>query len=254
MNKLILLGATLLALLTVSCNSKQQNNQPDAPVTDSVKTEISKITVPCINIDSDNINLVADTLQKLPNHSLAVVNWPEAYPSKPEVVFRIAHNSDNILLQYDVKENEIMGVITEDNGKVWTDSAVEFFLSFDGEHYYNAEFNCIGTALISYRTANKMLEMGSPQIVKSIKRLSSLGSGKRDKTQGDFHWTLTLVIPRTAYWKNDIATFNGLKAKGNFYKCGDNLTTPHFVSWAKIGTPEPSFHEPSFFGEIEFEK
>ncbi len=38
----------------------------------------------------------------------------------------------------------------------------------------------------------------------------------------------------------------------NFYKCGDKLTVPHFVTWNSIGTNKPDFHQPKFFGELYF--
>ena len=41
--------------------------------------------------------------------------------------------------------------------------------------------------------------------------------------------------------------------KGNFYKCGDHLSVPHFLSFAPIGVPKPDFHRPEFFCTLEFE-
>lgn len=214
---------------------------------------MKRITVPKISINASDINLVAQKLETLSANVIDVVNWPDEYPSKPNVSFVIAHDSDNILLQYKVKENEILAAVTDDNGEVWTDSCVEMFLSFDNEHYYNAEFTCIGKALLGYREFGGKAVHGSPATMQSILRQSSLGTENRDKQKGDFDWTLTLVIPRTAFWETNIKSFDGLKVKGNFYKCGDNLTTPHFVSWTRIETPKPSFHQPSFFGELFFE-
>ena len=42
----------------------------------------------------------------------------------------------------------------------------------------------------------------------------------------------------------------GTTLRANVYKCGDDLPVPHFISWSPIHTPEPSFHQPTFFGEI----
>ena len=39
----------------------------------------------------------------------------------------------------------------------------------------------------------------------------------------------------------------------NFYKCADLTSTPHFLSWAPIDTPEPDFHRPEFFAPITLE-
>lgn len=214
---------------------------------------MKRITVPKISIDASDINLVAQKMETLSIHHINTINWVDTYPSKPDVTFGIAHNGENILLQYRVKENEILAAVTNDNGEVWTDSCVEMFLSFDNEHYYNAEFTCIGKALLGYRKFGEKAVHASNEIMQSIKRQSSLGTANREKEIGNFDWVLTLVIPRTAFWESDIKSFDGLQAKGNFYKCGDNLTTPHFVAWTTIETPKPSFHQPSFFGELHFE-
>ncbi|PXV69205.1 cellulose/xylan binding protein with CBM9 domain [Dysgonomonas alginatilytica] len=214
---------------------------------------MNKIKIPKISIDASDIEAVAQQMASLPVNKIDTINWPDAYPSKPEVTFTIAHNSENILLQYKVKENEILAAVTTDNGEVWTDSCVEMFLSFDNKHYYNAEFTCIGKALLGYREFGGSAEHGSKEVMQSILRLPSLGTANRDKEIGNFDWTLTIVIPCAAFWKSDIQSFDGLQVKGNFYKCGDNLTVPHFVSWTTIGTPSPSFHQPRFFGELIFE-
>ena len=46
---------------------------------------------------------------------------------------------------------------------------------------------------------------------------------------------------------------DGLKVKGNVYKCGDMLPHPHFLSFFPIDLPKPDFHRPDFFGSVEFE-
>lgn len=214
---------------------------------------MKKLIIPKINVDSTDIAAVEKKLPAVSSHAIDITNWSEAFPSKPEVSFSIAHNGNDILLQYRVHENEILAAVREDNGEVWTDSCVEFFITFDDKHYYNAEVTCIGKALLGYREAGGHAQHASEQVMKSIKRLPTLGTQNREKEKGDFHWAITLVIPRTAFWNDDLQSFDGIKAKGNFYKCGDNLTTPHFVSWAAIDTPNPSFHQPKFFGNLEFE-
>jgi hypothetical protein len=89
--------------------------------------------------------------------------------------------------------------------------------------------------------------------LESVKRYPSLGNESFDKKQGDFKWNLLVVIPATAYWQSGLESFNGIKANANLYKCGDNLTTPHFLSWNPIHTEKPDFHVPQYFGELDFE-
>lgn len=214
---------------------------------------MKQLSIPRIQITANDLEAVAQQLSNLPHHRIDMVNWGNQYPSKPTVSFTIAHDDEQLYLQYHVHEQEILAVVAEDNGPVWTDSCVEMFISFDGEHYYNAEFTCVGKALLGYRVYGQHVEHAPQEVLQTIQRLPSLGTRNRQRQQGDFQWTLTLVIPRTVFWKSAIDGFNGLQAKGNFFKCGDHLSTPHFVAWTAIDTPEPSFHQPQFFGELTFE-
>ena len=66
-------------------------------------------------------------------------------------------------------------------------------------------------------------------------------------------WGLDLLIPAAALWHNPGLDFKGLHARGNFYKCGDGLKVPHYVTWAPIATEKPDYHRPEFFGELFFE-
>lgn len=243
-----------ICIFCVSCAPMSLMGQPCLTDNYQLIPEMKKITIPKISIDASDITAVAQKLSTLPIHKIDKINWPEEYPSRPGVTFAIAHNGDNILLQYHVNENEILAAVTEDNGEVWTDSCAEFFLAFGDEgNYYNTEITCIGKTLFANRDLGGEATFGNKDIMQSILRHSTLGTKNRGKEIGDFYWTLTVVIPRTAFWKENISSFDGLHLKGNFYKCGDNLSVPHFVSWTDIDTPSPSFHQPRFFGDLIFE-
>jgi hypothetical protein len=63
---------------------------------------------------------------------------------------------------------------------------------------------------------------------------------------------MALVIPFATFFKHQIETVDGKTIKGNFYKCGDKTSVPHFLSWNPIILPSPDFHRPDFFGEFSF--
>lgn len=211
--------------------------------------------VPLIDVaDVNNPSAIVECMQDVIVNEVACVNWPGEYPSAPKVTFKIAHDGSHIFLHFFVEENEVLAKTAEDNGPVWTDSCVEFFMSFAGSSfYYNAEFSCIGKMLLGYRKDRKNAEHASVEVISSIKRYPSLGSEPFNKKQGDFKWNMLLVIPVSAYWHTGLKTFSGVKARANFYKCGDNLTIPHFLSWNPIRTEKPNFHVPQYFGELNFE-
>lgn len=211
------------------------------------------LQVPFVNIDAiGDRDAIAQKLSGLCDNEITCVNWPEDYPSKPKVFFKIAHNNENLFLHYFVEENEILAETKEDNGPVWTDSCVEFFISFDEIFYYNAEFSCIGKALLGHRSGKENFEHAGADVMNTIKRYPSLGVESFGRQKGDFKWDLLLVIPVSAYWKSGLKSFKGVEAKANFYKCGDNLSECHFLSWSPVKTEKPDFHRPEYFEKILF--
>ena len=66
------------------------------------------------------------------------LNWRKDYPYKPEAQFRIAHDGQNIYVEYHVKEDAVRAVNGTDQSAVFQDACCEFFLMLDGEDtYYN---------------------------------------------------------------------------------------------------------------------
>lgn len=182
------------------------------------------------------------------------VNWEE-FPYLPEVSVQIAWNEHELFLQYKVKEQSVKAEITTNNGRVWTDSCVEFFLSPEGnDEYYNLEMNCIGTALLGFRKKGNPTEHASDELIDSIRRISSLGNSPFPERKELTEWQITAAISWEIFFKHRIRNASEMKMRGNFYKCGDELSVPHFVSWTRIKTEKPSFHEPAFFGGLEFER
>ena len=45
----------------------------------------------------------------------------------------------------------------------------------------------------------------------------------------------------------------GVVWRANFYKCGDQTSHPHYLTWAEVKNAQPKFHLPEFFGSIIFE-
>jgi len=183
-------------------------------------------------------------------HRIDTVNWAN-YPYSPKVTFRIAHTSEAILLNFRINESDIKAVCDRDNGKVWEDACVEFFVSFNEKQYYNIECNCIGKILIG-KGFGKTGRVPLPDdLLKKVDRWSSLGDSPVENLSGD--WEVSLVIPKEIFYPDITKTFDRIKARGNFYKCGDCLQTPHFLSWNPIKSETPNFHLPEFFGELIFE-
>ena len=175
-------------------------------------------------------------------NAIACVNWAE-FPYQPEVKFRTAHTGDAILLHYQVTEASVRAVALADDGRVWEDACVEFFLSPEGnDFYYNFECNCATKLLLHGGLAGTERPGASEEVLKSVKRWYSLGTEPFEERVGECTWEVALIIPVSAIFRHEIETLNGKTMRANFYKCGDLLQTPHFLSWSPIDLPQPKFH------------
>lgn len=180
------------------------------------------------------------------------INW-QGYRYKPEVRFNIAWGDREIYLKYYVREKNTRAEKTRNNEMVCEDSCVEFFVSpSDDGIYYNFEFNPIGTALVGSGHGRHDSARAEGKIVDGIRRLSSIGTKPFSERSGDISWTLTLAIPLSSFFNHDIKELRGKTFSANFYKCGDKLSVPHYVTWNPVTTEKPDYHRPEFFGVLKF--
>lgn len=182
------------------------------------------------------------------------VNWPESYPYKPNMKFAAAHDCEVLLLHYQVEEQSVRAVAREDHEHIWEDSCAEFFIMpTDDGFYYNLECNCTGKLLIAVGKDRNERVPAPKEVMQGVDRWASLGPEPFDVRQEPTKWELALRVPISTFFQHKLNSFNGLKAKGNVYKCGDNLPVPHFISWNPIKTENPDFHRSEFFGQMLFE-
>ena len=180
------------------------------------------------------------------------LNWAE-YPYQPNVQVEIAWKEAGISLVFNVQEHNIRAEETQINGKVHQDSCVEFFISprSDG-NYYNFEFNCIGTPHVAYGRGRGNREKLPVEVIRQLTIHSSLGNQPFTEKSGEFSWQLSVEIPISCLIHDELSSFDGLNAKANFYKCGDDLAQPHFITWNPVLTVQPDYHQYPFFGELNF--
>ena len=209
------------------------------------------LSVPYIKVDDVKaLNEISAKLDHVHQELINIRPWA-AYPYKPELAFAMAHGDQGVFLKFYEEEKHVRAVYSEPNDPVYKDSCVEFFVSFgDEKEYYNFEFNCAGTCLLSFGEERVNRIMSGDELIKSIAFRSSI---KPANSKGsNIGWELTLSIPFSAFQYHEIDSLKGKKCRANFYKCGDDLPEPHFVVWNEIKTEEPDYHRPEFFGSVEF--
>ena len=184
---------------------------------------------------------------------IAEVNWKK-FSYKPEVNFAVGYTDNEILIKYYVTEEWFSAEKTMSNQDVYEDSCVEFFVSpaEDDNFYYHFEFNGIGTCLMGMGTNRNNIRRADPEIIARIRRHSSAGNEPVKEKQEEFSWTLVVAIPFDIFRYQGLNNLKGKSLRANFYKCGDKLRIPHFLSWNPVKTQEPDFHQPEYFGLLKF--
>lgn len=174
------------------------------------------------------------------------VNWPDAFPYMPDCNVTLAHDGHNIAMLFHVRGLDLRAMETEDNGRMWEDSCVEFFVQDpSGEKYYNFELTCAGRLLASEGATRHERPRRGAEVLSRVRRYSTVEGAPFQKDGGIYSWTAGMLIPMDLFGAVGVK-----KLRGNFYKCGDKTAHMHFVSWNPIDLPKPDFHRPDFFGEI----
>jgi hypothetical protein len=214
---------------------------------------MKSIVVPYIpDLNGSTAELAANFLEEVGEEgNIGCVNWATLFPYKPITFFWIGRSQSHLFIKYFVNGNVLRAIYTHDQESVWKDSCVEFFCQLPGhQEYTNFEFNCIGTC---YSAVNKKPRDGKLRPVSEMQQIDRYPSMERkafNEMEGDFKWELTVAIPFALMGIDS----NHLpdKIMGNFYKCGDDTSMKHYVSWNPILTETPDFHRPDFFGELLF--
>lgn len=196
---------------------------------------------------------ISDILDKQEGRLMIdTLNW-KSHEYKPEVSLAMAYSENEIFLKYYISENYFKAEKTQTNEMVCEDSCVEFFVSpVDDGVYYNIEFNAIGTCLLGTGKDRASSRRADPEIISGIRRLSSAGSEPIMEKTGKISWTITIAIPFKVFFRHKIQDLKGKTFRANFYKCGDKLTVPHYVTWNPVGTDHPDYHRPEYFGVLKF--
>jgi hypothetical protein len=214
---------------------------------------MKKIHIPLIDSIS-NDTIIEETsilMDSLPKHHIDNEPWPK-FKSNCQTSFSIAHIGTAILLKYYVNEDIIIVSNHHTNDPVHKDNCVEFFISFASEkEYYNIEINCVGICLMSYGYDRVNRKILPENIINKIKKTIIIKSAV-EPASTNFEWQITLVIPIEVFKYNNLRSLVRKNGHGNFFKCGDDLPKPHFLTWNLIYAENPDFHLPEFFGQLEF--
>jgi len=189
---------------------------------------------------------------------------PTSSDHRPVTRFRMLYDDRGVYVSFDVRDRYVLCRRTEDQAMVCRDSCVEAFLQPKRDRgYFNFETNCGGAMLLYYVTdptrvpgvGLKAFERVRPELMERIERFTSLPAGKAFEERVELlQWRVAYFVPNEVFenYVGELGPATQRRWRGNFYKCADESSHPHWASWSPIGS-ELNFHQPEGFGEIGFD-
>jgi hypothetical protein len=180
---------------------------------------------------------------------------------RPVARAKLLYDHDSLSLRFHVDDRYVVATRTRYQESVCKDSCVEFFIQPRPEGgYFNFEINCGGALLAYYiedarRTARGFARF-TPVAAEHGGRIAiwhSLPAVVFPERPGPTVWQIACRIPLStlAAYAGPLGALPGQTWRGNFFKCADESSHPHWASWAPIGA-ELNFHQPACFAPIHF--
>lgn len=183
---------------------------------------------------------------------------------RPPTAARVLYDDEFLAVGFAVEDHYVRAVARNFNDMVCQDSCVEFFVAPNADPaqdaYFNFEINC-GATMLLYRCPSTEeaaqgidrahLDDTDGALLRSAATLPKL---IETEIAEPTDWRVEFHVPWSLFEKHfgvqrPVA---GTVWRGNFYKCGDHTSHPHWGSWAPMQTPRPGFHQPAYFQPIEF--
>lgn len=206
-------------------------------------------------IDADWNKLFWHDVKPIP---VRVSNWVEPRPATfPQAEVKLQYDDSHIYVIFRVRDRYVKAVTTQIHGPVYKDSCVEFFFSPNRKQmnaYFNIEINCCGTILAQYHTGpRKNSRFLNNADCRKIQVASTSGPIQIE-IKKPMTWTVEYAIPLEIllHYMEIEKPAPGICWRGNFYKCADASSFPHWISWLPISGKTPDFHRPDCFGLLEF--
>jgi len=243
------------SLLCLQCHSKNKQKKKE----DNGQQDYSYVV---IQLDSIALDINADWNKEVWKNTDEMIldNFMGEKPAHfPKTKVKLRYDENNIYVIFKVEDKYFKAVAKETNGRVWEDSCVEFFFSPGPDidrGYFNMEANSKGVFLFQYHLNNgEINEFVSDQDCNKIDIAHSLERNAEQEIVEPLEWRIEYSIPISVlakYIKVE-KPGPGTRWRANFYKCADKTSHPHWLTWAPVNYPQPKFHLPEFFGQLNFE-
>jgi len=186
---------------------------------------------------------------------------PESSDHRPRTFAKLLYSEEGIHGIYQVHDRYVRCIRSNYFDDVWKDSCVEFFAQPKLDRgYFNFEFNCGGAFLCNYIINPERGPGGFKEFTRipwevgrKIQVRSSLPRIIQKEISEPTVWTLRFFIPFSLFepFAGKLEKIPGQVWRGNFFKCAEDLSHPHWASWSAVD--EFNFHLARCFGTLLFE-
>ena len=185
--------------------------------------------------------------------------WGGEY--RPEMLFRIGHTDEALLVNLLCYEAEPVVTARHRNGPVWDDSCMEFFVSPSADlsaGYFNFEINAQPTLLLHYGKDGAAAHRSPVDPEAWPTECFALQCVRGQDDFGRRYWRLSYRIPYALFRAlcPPAELQDGATIRANLYRCGSNGQPAHYGCWSPIDStvyPKPNFHVPEYFGDMQLE-
>ena len=188
-----------------------------------------------------------------------VMPWSDLEKEQPQsTTARLLWDDDNLYIIYECVDPYLHSEVTEHDGAVYQEDAVEIFatpnMAVPG-NYYGYEMNINGTLLdyIAFRGGKERTKAIHPSWQSEGVAIATTYDGTlNDHSDTDQSWILEISIPHD--------NFRHLSGQippqdGDQWRAGLNRTKGYqgqFGLWSDTGTPQADFHRATRFGILTF--
>ena len=230
-------------LMLSACNQKKE----------TMLYQVNKLNAPL------EINGVWDKSPWSEMQALQLANYMGEKPEHfPITKAKVAYDDEAVYVIFQVEDRYVKAVHSNNQDPVYKDSCVEFFFIPSGKvknGYFNLEMNCGGTMLFHHQLKPRTgsVELSDMHLSK-IEVATSLPKIVDPEIESETTWVVEYRIPFSILkgYHEFNSPVTGSLWRANFYKCADDSSHPHWLTWAPVQKPTPDFHMPEFFGYIEF--
>ncbi len=177
-------------------------------------------------------------------------HWEAESPYRPRCFFKLGVVDGVLSAVLKAYEKNPRAVFENRDDPIYMDSCLEFFVKpLDGrDEYINIECNSKGAFLCEYGKGRE-----NRVLLKDITALSPSVVPFKGNDQGGDYWGVEITLSKellTSVYNicEDKTAFERVFA--NFYKCGDECDTPHYIAFSPVSTLPPGFHNPQCFAEF----